>query len=109
MGFASPRSVLLIIARSVERAREEAAGAKYQHDEEREVARENLPFRIDACADRLSDADDHSARKRSPKGSHTPRQPLLWPRSIKCLRPAPGTAASPSATSKGKTKGGGLS
>lgn len=48
-------------------AREKAARTQDQHEEERDMPGEDLPFRIDGCADRLRNANDYPARQRPPR------------------------------------------
>src|SRR5471030_1543405 len=55
------------IASSVSRAWEEAVGAQHQHHEECQMARQNLPLRIEDGADRLCDPEDYRAEQRPPE------------------------------------------
>src|SRR5712664_153357 len=54
---------------SILRPGEQAAGPQHQHNEESEMARQDLPFRIDMRTNGLRQPKDEAARECTPKAS----------------------------------------
>src|SRR5579872_1971140 len=70
--FAAPRPLVKlspVMVRSIRGAREQAARAEHQHNQEGDVAGEDLPFGIDMRADGLRQADDNAAGERAPQAA----------------------------------------
>src|SRR5262245_61452560 len=55
----------------IRRARKKPARPDDEHGEEGDVAREDLPFRADARADRLREPEDNAAGERPPQTAET--------------------------------------
>src|SRR5262245_14558222 len=67
VGFSALPSAIDLL--SIQGARKQTARLQGQHHEEGEMARQDLPFRVDARADSLREAENDAARKCAPEAS----------------------------------------